>query len=290
MCMIHKVHTTRIHTASFCVWLHKKKRRKDERTTEPNQEHSDQQASPFPPVIFRVINFVPHYSLTHSLHAAVLEKLTGLQLVKKFPALYGTRKFITVFTSTRHLSLSWARSSQSIPSHPTSWKYILKQSSHLCLGLQSGLFPSGFPTKTLYTPLIYPMRAICPAHTILLDFINGEFRSLSSLLCSFLHSPFTSSPLGRNILLNTIFSNTLTLHSSLDVSDQVAHSYNTTGNNVYIKHDFLQPCTACLALIKHSANLFEFTQVKRANDVTLFRDPHFTISSQDAEYATAPVG
>jgi hypothetical protein len=24
-------------------------------------------------------------------------------------------------------------------------------SSHLCLGLPSGLFPSGFPTKTLYT-------------------------------------------------------------------------------------------------------------------------------------------
>jgi len=35
-----------------------------------------------------------------------LENLTGLQLVKKFPALYGTRTFITAFTSTRHLSLS----------------------------------------------------------------------------------------------------------------------------------------------------------------------------------------
>jgi len=35
----------------------------------------------------------------------VLEKLTGLQLVKKFPAFYGTRKFITAFTSARHLSL-----------------------------------------------------------------------------------------------------------------------------------------------------------------------------------------
>jgi hypothetical protein len=33
----------------------------------------------------------------------LLEKLTGLQLVKKFPAFYGTRKFITAFTSARHL-------------------------------------------------------------------------------------------------------------------------------------------------------------------------------------------
>ena len=38
----------------------------------------------------------------------LLEKLTGLQLVKKFPAFHGTRRFITALTSVRHLSLSWA--------------------------------------------------------------------------------------------------------------------------------------------------------------------------------------
>jgi hypothetical protein len=36
----------------------------------------------------------------------LLEKLTSLQLVKKFPAFYGTRRFITALTSARHLSLS----------------------------------------------------------------------------------------------------------------------------------------------------------------------------------------
>jgi hypothetical protein len=36
----------------------------------------------------------------------LLEELTGFQLVKKLPAFYGTRRFITAFTSTRHLSLS----------------------------------------------------------------------------------------------------------------------------------------------------------------------------------------
>ena len=35
-----------------------------------------------------------------------LEKLTGLQLVKKFPAFYGTQSFFTVFISACHLSLS----------------------------------------------------------------------------------------------------------------------------------------------------------------------------------------
>ena len=38
----------------------------------------------------------------------LLEKLTGSQLVKKCPSFYGTRKFLTAFTSARHLSLSWA--------------------------------------------------------------------------------------------------------------------------------------------------------------------------------------
>jgi len=36
----------------------------------------------------------------------LLEKLTGSQLVNKFPTFYGTPKFITTFTSARHLSLS----------------------------------------------------------------------------------------------------------------------------------------------------------------------------------------
>ena len=37
---------------------------------------------------------------------ALLKKLTSFQLVKKLPAFYGTRRFITAFTSARHLSLS----------------------------------------------------------------------------------------------------------------------------------------------------------------------------------------
>jgi hypothetical protein len=36
----------------------------------------------------------------------LLEKLTGPQIVKKFPAFYGTRRFITAFTKAHHLSVS----------------------------------------------------------------------------------------------------------------------------------------------------------------------------------------
>jgi len=81
----------------------------------------------------------------------VLEKLTGSQLVKKCPSFYGIRRFITAFTSARHLSLSWYRSIQFTPPHPISWRSILVLSSHPRLGLPSDIFLSGFPTKSLYT-------------------------------------------------------------------------------------------------------------------------------------------
>ena len=86
----------------------------------------------------------------------LLEKLTGLQLVKKFPALQGTRRFITALTSIRQLSLSWTSPIQSIYPHPTSWRSILILRTHLRLGLPCGLLPSGFPSKTLYTPCPHP--------------------------------------------------------------------------------------------------------------------------------------
>jgi len=49
--------------------------------------------------------------------------------------------------------------------------FILMLSSHLRLGLLSGLFPSGFQTKILYSFLISPIRATFPAHLILFDLI-----------------------------------------------------------------------------------------------------------------------
>ena len=103
----------------------------------------------------------------------LLEKPTGLQLVKKFPAFYGNWRFITTFASAHHLSLSSASLIQAIPSHPTSWRSILILSSNLCLGLPSVLFPPGFPTKTppisfflILSPAQYWVRSIAPHYVV----------------------------------------------------------------------------------------------------------------------------
>ena len=159
--------------------------------------------------------------------------MTSSQLVKKFPAFYGTQRFITTLTSVHQLSLSWARLIQSIPPHPTSWRSILILSFHPCLGLPSGLLPLGFPTKTLYLPFLSPIRATWTAHLILLDFITqtiwGEQTDhYTPHYVVFSHSLVTLSLLGPNILLNTLFS------STLNVSEQVSHLYKTRGTIIVL--------------------------------------------------------
>ena len=70
--------------------------------------------------------------------------------------------------------------SQLDPVHTPS-SYFLKihvkiKSSHLCLGLPSGLFPSGLPTKTLYTPLLSPYVLHSPpiSFSILLKILHAN--------------------------------------------------------------------------------------------------------------------
>jgi hypothetical protein len=85
---------------------------------------------------------------------------------------------------------------------------------------------------------ILPIRATCPAHLIRLDsttckILGKEYSSFSSSLCSFLHSPVTSSLLGPNTLLNTL-SQTPSACVPPCVSNQVSHPYKTTGKIIVL--------------------------------------------------------
>jgi hypothetical protein len=122
------------------------------------------------PDVFALLTYLLTYLLTHSLtlwSRVLLEKLTDLQLVKKFPTFYGTRRFITAFISARHLSLSWASSIQSIPSHPTSWRPIPKyQSRSESLSVNISLTNKCFQDEELLalrrTPMLedHPLSAV----------------------------------------------------------------------------------------------------------------------------------
>ena len=62
---------------------------------------------------------------------------------QEIPRTFWTRKFITAFKISPHLSLSWTSTIQPILPQTSSWISALVLSSLLRLGLSSGLFLSG---------------------------------------------------------------------------------------------------------------------------------------------------
>ena len=140
------------------------------------------------------------YSILTPWCRVLLEKLTGLQLFKKFPAFHGTRRFITALTSVRHLSLSW-------PTQSSPYTHIPPP------GDPSNIIHPAMPRFPHWSPsLQFPHQG--PIHPPLLT--------------------HTSFLLGPNILLNTMFSNALSFLSSHSVNDQVSHPYKTTGKTTVL--------------------------------------------------------
>ena len=97
-----------------------------------------------------------HYLLTYSMEQSPSWKANWFAASQKFLVFYGTRSFITTFTSTCHLSLSWASSIHSIPLYLTSWRSILILSFYASV-FQVASFPQVLTPK--------PCTRLSPPHT-----------------------------------------------------------------------------------------------------------------------------
>ena len=128
-------------------------------------------------------------------------------------------------------------------------------------------------SKTLYSCLLFHIRATCPVHLIPLNLMTGivsgeEYRSRSFSLCSFLQSPIVSALFYPNMFLSTPFSNSLSPSYCLYMTDHVLYSSQITGKIIF-------PCiliVICLGIKRkgkrfiHNATLYyEGSQICRLN-------------------------
>jgi len=108
-----------------------------------------------------------------------------------------------------------------------------------------------------------------PSHTSRFYHTNilvEVYRSLRSSLCSFLHSPVTSSLLGPNILHNTLFSKTD--NGSFEMVEEFEHFGTTLKNQNSVQEEIksrLKLGNACYHSVQNllsSCLLFKYLEIK----------------------------
>jgi hypothetical protein len=110
------------------------------------------------------------------------EKLKHHKLLKKFPAFYGTRRFITIITRVRHLSLSWATLIQPMPPSNLSkihFNIILPSTPGSSKWSPSLRFPHYSPVCN--SPLPHTCHMSCPSQSSWLDHPNDIWWGVQSI-------------------------------------------------------------------------------------------------------------
>jgi hypothetical protein len=110
------------------------------------------------------------------MHLITNRETSSCAATYKFPAFYGTRRFITALTKALHWSLSWAKPIQSMPSLP------------------GGLFSSGFPTYNLYMYLfsLFMLHALPISSSLNWSFLLYSVKSTYHEACYAILSTFPS--------------------------------------------------------------------------------------------------
>jgi hypothetical protein len=151
------------------------------------------------------------------------------------PTFCRTRNFITAFTSAGHLSVTWPAQSNPYPHIPlpkNPFLYYLPSTP----GSPQWFFPLRFPHQipvqnstilhTRYMPRLSHYSRFYHPHNI------GWVRNRKLLIWSFLHSPVTSSLLGRNNLLNT-YSQTTTAYVPTSMWTTKFHTHSKLQAKLY---------------------------------------------------------
>ena len=184
------------------------------------------------------LTYLLTYLLTYSMEQSPSWEANWFLASQEIPRILWKPKVHYPIHKCPHLSLSRARSTQSMP--PSHFQKI-----HLNIIIPSTPGSSKWSLSFRYfyqnpvctSPL--PIRATRHAHLFPFDFtiriIFGEkYRSWRSPLCSFLYSTITSSFLVPDIPLSTLLWNILILRSSLNVCDHVSHPYKTAGKIIVL--------------------------------------------------------
>jgi hypothetical protein len=126
--------------------------------------------------------------------------------------------------------------SQIDPVHTT--PYNLRSILILCLDLPSGLFPSGFPPISyMHSSSPDSCHMPCQSHPPLFDHSNYTWRRVQVvklLIMQYFQPSCHLIPLRSKYSPSNLFSNTLSLCSSLNVREQVSHPYKTTGKIIIL--------------------------------------------------------